>query len=725
MTTENVTQATENEAQAPGQLEDNEGLLKIITDNLKEARNHWAEWRVNARVCYDFFEGTQWSQEDAKKLEDEERPAVVFNRIARTINAVAGLELQNRQEVRYLPRKVGQVPQQQQQAPGQPPTQQQSSDDSAENEYLSNVSKWVRDGCDAEDEESEAFQDALICGIGGTETRMDYEVDPEGQVMIDRHDPLELLPDPNAKKRNFTDAKWVAHIKEFSRKEMREMWPNFDLQASTFWNDTEGAPHDQTDAHLYKNDQSDKMSKANTFSVAHYQWYDIEKYHQVQDEMGQVHELSEQQFNKLLPLIESRQYQHVKQARRVYKKAFVCGKAFCEPPSELGCNHFTFNLITGLRARNKNTWFGLVSLMLDPQRWANKWLSQIQHIINSGAKNGLIVEQSAISNPGKFEADYAKPGTVSIVNDGALSQGKIQPKEAPRYPDGVDRLLQYAVNAINDVPGVNLEMIGMADRDQPIGLEESRKKAGITILANFFDSLRKYRKTQGRVLAYFIQEYISDGRLARIVGPQGASYVPIIKDKVSFKYDVIVEDSPTSSNSKERTFAILAQIIPMAIQSGIPVPPEVLDYAPLPDLLIQSWKKMIQTSQNDPIKQQLDQIKMMLSQLEVKKTEAETQKISSEATKNYAQAEQFHAVGQDESAQAMQKMGMLQHSHEHSQDMGYEAMMREQNRKDIELSITQQRKENEMLLDQQRRQKEAEFNAQLKMASQRSAPNHF
>ena len=59
------------------------------------------------------------------------------------------------------------------------------------------------------------------------------------------------------------------------------------------------------------------------------------------------------------------------------------------------------------------------------------------------------------------------------------------------------------------------------------------------------------------------------------------------------KFDVIVDDSPTSPNQKERTFQVLMQMMPMAVQAGVKVPPEILDFAPLPENLIQSWKKML------------------------------------------------------------------------------------------------------------------------------------
>jgi hypothetical protein len=67
---------------------------------------------------------------------------------------------------------------------------------------------------------------------------------------------------------------------------------------------------------------------------------------------------------------------------------------------------------------------------------------------------------------------------------------------------------------------------------------------------------------------------------------------------------------------KERTFSILMEMVPMFQAAGIPIPPDVVEYAPLPDILIQKWKQALQPPENpqpDP------QSMAIMAQIEVEK----------------------------------------------------------------------------------------------------------
>ena len=600
-----------------GEYEDtDEGLLSRIKDSFKLSSDHSNNWRKMTREAYDFVAGEQLEEEDKQRLREQLRPEVAFNRAGAVIDAVEGSEINNRQETRFIPREVG---------------------DSGVNEVLTGAAEWVRDQCDAEDEETEAFKDMAICGMGWTETRMDYETELDGQILIDRIDPLEMFWDPDSKKQNLADARWLIRVKEIDTKDGKALWPDKWPQV------VEHGPWDKPtdeDMGIETNaNEPDEYASQDPIEWAHrrrkgsrrvveFQWWEREPVYRVASG-ERVVEFSSTKFGRLKEQIQNAGIKYLRQTKRRYYRAFASGQTILEK-TEGPCTYdFTYQCLTGKRDRNAQTWYGLIRQMKDPQLWANKFLMQIMHIINSNSKGGVMYESDAVENPRKFEEDWARADSAIMVAPNAIRNTKIRDKPAIQYPAGLDRLMEFAVSSIYQVPGINLEMMGLADRNQPGVLEYQRRQSGLTVLSGMFNSLRRYRKRQGRVLLFFIQEYISDGRLVRIVGQSGEQYVPLVRDPQTRVYDVIVDESPSSPNQKERTFQILTQILPVLAKMGMPLPPELLDYSPLPQSLVEKWKDMLGQSNPQQMQEQMQQLQEQLA-----KVLEENQKLeASEASK--------------------------------------------------------------------------------------------
>ena len=139
--------------------------------------NALSKWREEAEKEYAFRDGHQWTEEEKAALEENQRVPVVFNRVQVIIASVSGSEINNRTEVRFIPREIG---------------------DAKPNEILTAGAEWFRDESNAEDEETQAFEDLLVAGLGWTETLLDYVADPEGAPRVVRLDPLEMCWDSHA-----------------------------------------------------------------------------------------------------------------------------------------------------------------------------------------------------------------------------------------------------------------------------------------------------------------------------------------------------------------------------------------------------------------------------------------------------------------------------------------------------------------------------------------------
>lgn len=617
-----------------GGMNDDELLAKARAD-WRLSFDHFSTWRDEAREDFDFVAGDQWSDEDRAALMEQGRVAVTFNRAAPVIDAVAGTEINSRQTVAYRPVEFG---------------------DAKSNELLTAANNYFRERTNAEDEESDAFMDMVICGMGWTETRMDFDENLDGEIVEDRIDPLEMFPDPFARKKNLTDGKFVFRIKDFRREEFEERWPGKADEVSVQIGDW-GAEEDQVvpvdSANRWGGEgrPSRAENEAETFRVAEYQYVAREDVVRMLDPAtGKRVKLDSKRFGAVRlmaaqsgqALVEGRDY--VRQKEKVIRRAFFCGSTVLEK-GEGACRHrFSYQAMTGRRDRNRNTWSGLVRPMKDPQRWANKFFSQILHIINSNAKGGLLAEADAFEDPRRAEEEWSRADGITIVTPGAIRDGKIQEKSIAQYPVGIDRMMEVSIAAIRDVTGINLEFMGLSDRSQAGVLEYQRKQSGMTILATMFDSLRKFRKEQGKVQLYFIQNYVSDGRLVRI-GEEGAEqYVPLIKSPEFAEFDVIVDESPTSPNQKERMWASIQSLLPLMANMNVPVDVwvEIVRYSPLPSDVAQKIIEGI-TKPPSPEEQQAQQQQQALAQqaqmLALEGQAAKNEKDKSSAVLNYAKAE--------------------------------------------------------------------------------------
>ena len=387
---------------------ENEGLLSRFKEWFKQSQNDSADWREEAEESYDFVAGHQWPEEDQQTLKDQQRPVVTFNRCGVIVDAVSGMEVNNRQEIRYIPRTAG---------------------SSGVNEMITGAVSWFRDeGC-AEDEESDAFRDSTICGMGWTDTRMDYEDGLEGKTQDERVDPLEIYWDTECKKRNVIGGRFVMRLKEnICVEDAAAMFPSADegdLDAS--WISTKvSKTHDNKDPaesyNILKGSSGDNSKEGKKIRLLQVQWWDREAYWRVQDPSTlETKEVSEAEYTTIAEryAVLGVQVQAVKLYRKKYKQAFI-GRVVLEV-TDCPCDgRFTLQAITGKRDRKSNMYYGVVRPMKDPQRWANKWLSQVLHIINSNSKGGLMAEAGAFENPRRAKQEWSDPTSLTLLKEGGL-----------------------------------------------------------------------------------------------------------------------------------------------------------------------------------------------------------------------------------------------------------------------------------------------------------------
>lgn len=596
----------------------------------QEDDQHWADWRTKAKESYAFVCSDQWTKEERATAEEAGRLVTTINRIGPMIDAVAGAEIIDRQQVQYVPR---------------------TTEDSGVNEVLTMGAEWIRDQTLADQEESDAFRDTLICGLGFTETVMNYDEDREGKIIIQRIDPLEVVPDSAARKSNLTDARRLRRKRRIDKEEFRQTYPDATIGDDVTIN-RGGSGRSARKAYTSSGVSEEDPLADDEVEICEWQWFEYEVVYLTVDPLTQ-------QLTELTPELHKEGQDagfitdSTRQRRKVFWRALKCGNQILEY-ERLPDNEFTIKAITGKRDRNKGTFQGIVEPMKDPQRFANLFFSMLHHIIRTNAKGGIMAEQDAFVDAAKAQESWARSDAISWVKPGKIAA--IKPKDAPQIPAQITQLLQFAVMGIKDASGINEELLGLVGREQAGVLEHQRKQAAYAILAGFYDSLRFYRKVQGALLLKYIQKYLPAGYLVRIIGADGdGRYVPLAKQPDTLKFDVIVDEAPAGPNQKEKVWALVTNMQAILKDAGPQVWSELVEYSPFPDKVNKSLKQVFaaqaQPKQPDPAMVAAQQARTGKDQAGATKdmadaahTQAETALMGAQAQLAQAQAAQMIPV---------------------------------------------------------------------------------
>ncbi|WP_375677094.1 portal protein, partial [Bartonella sp. AP88XZML] len=426
-----------------------EGLFRKLVSWYKEDVEHVNKWREHAREDFGFYNGDQWNEEDLSALKKQRRPVMTFNRIAPLVNAVVGSERNNKREVQFIPRQVGKA---------------------LPSELLTGAAEWFRDMAHAEYADSDAFQDAVICGMGWTDTRLDYENSLDGEPVITRLDPLKMVWDSAAVQPNLTDAQRLWYVDRKPLEVAKQMFPKSHwTELSADWardgSSHEGVHHNDLD--YYSDEGSiDVENGRRMVTLVECRWFESERYYKAPDlSTGELRDYSEEEFKQLqcmMPDIQGAAFN-----KKVVKRAFL-GRKLLESPDQplVPAGQLGWECITGYFDKIERQFYGVVRPTKDPQRWANKYFSQVMYILNSQSKGGLIVEEGAFKDIRQAMQDWARADALLVAEDGALAEGKIQPKPVAQFPEGFFQLFNEAKEAINQVTGLSPEFIGTREVTQ-------------------------------------------------------------------------------------------------------------------------------------------------------------------------------------------------------------------------------------------------------------------
>ena len=559
------------------------------TAHLSTRRGNQPGWLDEAEKAFRYAAGDPWSVADYNAMVSSKRAPVTFNKIDSYVDAVVGVAINNEQKITFYPRGM---------------------EDAGYGEYLTDIHNYVADEGEFKGEELECFRDMLICGMGWTESYMDYSYNLDGDLKKVRFDPLRMRWDPTATQINLRDTKWRLAIKDFSREELEA---KYDLTQSNFANpwdsdiDLVGYGNRIVDIKDYGKDTRFRSTPRENEHVGIYQYQEYKTTWRVATQQG-IKELTSEEYAKSRGELDAQGLKGIKQQKMVMRQALALGNKILKDDIAPVDDMFSFQVMTGKLDRLRGVWYGIVRPLMGPQQWQDKFMSTMLHLIASSPKGGLLAEAGAFVDIRDAEAKWNRSESIILASADALSNNRIMPKPQTPYPQGVDRLLEITQGSMKEVAGISPEMMGMSENVQAGVLENTRRQASIAVLSWAFNSLRIYRKLCSRLTMNYVREYMADGRLARIHMDNGEKYLPILKDKLSIQFDTVEEESPSSPNVRERTWAVLSTLLPQLLPLGIPIPPDIIDYLPLPEALKIAWKDEIKPPDPSP-EQQAEQKK--------------------------------------------------------------------------------------------------------------------
>ena len=624
--------------------------------------NGHLEYVEMAKKCDSYYRGEQWDEADLAALEAEGRPALTINTILPTVNTVLGEQSTRRADIQFKPRRGG---------------------DTEVAHTLNKLYMQIADNNKLDWVEQQVFADGLIMdGRGYFDVRMDFSDHVEGEIRITAKDPLDILPDPDAKDadpKNWNEVfetKWMTldEIEELYGKKKSDKLQFIAENGSSFGRDsieyeeTRFGDVDSTDDYLGAGIQGDDEYKnVKALRV-------IERQHKritrvdcfVDPNTGDQREVPEAwNDRKAKKFAKEYSLSIITKTKRKVRWTVTCDKVVL---FDDWSPYNDFTVVPFFAYFRRGRPFGMVRNLLSPQEQLNKIASQELHIVNTTANSGWMVESGSLvgMTVDDLEEHGAETGLVVEYARGTNPPLKIQPNQ---IPSGLDRIGQKAQANIQSISGINDSMLG-TDKSEVSGIAiQAKQNRGAIMIQVPLDNLRKTRQYLAEKILNLLQTFYTEQRIIQVTNesdplkpreemvinemtPEGQ----IVNDLTLGEYDVVVATAPARDSFDEVQFAEALNLR----QVGVAIPDDaIIEYSHLARKgELAKRIRMMTGIEQSPEQQQVaamqQQMAMQQLQLEIAKLEAEVKKIQSEAAVNIAKVQDVADVAPEMRMQELQ-----------------------------------------------------------------------
>lgn len=539
------------------------------------------EYCRQANKCERFYlgGGEQWDEDDKATLISQGRLPTEANEIMTAVNTVAGYQINNRMDVTFLPRG--------------------GEADEASAETMTKVTKQILDNCQYKWMETDIFMDGMIQQRGYMDMRVDFNDSMLGEVALDLLDPLDVMPDPDAKSYNPDDwgfviiTRWLTldaiegrYGAEARRKVEEAGESNEDFGEDTHDERRSRFAHDKlssTDAYLTVNGIKRARIIDRQFFVYEmtevmvspdgdirvisrtkppekedrgddYSGSEEEGYGEQLPERNEADEAITNKENELVERLQSEGWILTRKMQRRVKWVVSTAHTVLfdgySPTSH-------YSVIPYFAYFRRGQTRGLVDNAISLQEVLNKAIAQYIHIINTTANSGWVIEQNSLTNMTveELEASGAKTGLIIEYKEGAKEPKKIEPN---KVPDGLDRFIIVAQTALRTAMMVSDSLRADTPSEASGVAIQSRQFIAQQQLAIPLDNLARTRYIMAERLLEIVQKFYTEERIVRITGkditgkqtstPMVINQIQedgsILNNLTMGEYDIVIVDQP-------------------------------------------------------------------------------------------------------------------------------------------------------------------------------------
>jgi len=491
-----------------------------------------------------------------------------FNRIRRVVNMIDGYQREHRKSTICVP--------------------VESSDDQTADQFTKLLFHANQTG-DILHTISDAFKGALIGGMNLMSIWMDYRNDPvNGDIKVDNVAYNGYLIDPYFKKMDLSDCNDIWTRKYLSRQQVLSLLPGRDDEIKNFrgWGNRDGKFQFMPESYNY--------GMQDLLIYDEFWYMDSRRQKMLVDSQtgesiewkGNPDDL--QEFLRIYPQIVLLDHE----IPSVKLAISVQGKVMYHGPNPLGIDEYPFVPVWGYYEPQIPSFpwrvQGVVRGLRDAQYLYNRRKVIELDILESQINSGVIFKEDALVNP---KDAFLQGQGRSLALKATAQITDVVPIQAPQIPPSMIQLSELLGREIQEISGVNEELLGSAVDDKAGVLSMLRQGAGLTTLRGLFDNLDRSQKLLGNLSIRLMQQNWTPGKVRRIINQEPTEQ---FYNRAFGKYDASIEDGLNTATQKQLQMQQLLQMREL----GVPVPTNLL----IENSTLQNKKELI-----DAISQQEEQ----------------------------------------------------------------------------------------------------------------------